>query len=79
MDPVVSSQLSANLLVVAQQGIMDNQRAAQLSTLSFLVEQTSMDIPESFAAQGLERSSRANDFAAFNAADRTPTVKVEKA
>ena len=68
-----------NLKVIAQQGIMNNQQVAQLTQNSFLALQTKMDIAESYAAQGLERGTRANDFAALNAADRTPVVKSEKA
>jgi hypothetical protein len=71
----VGIHLAGNLMVIAQQGVSDNQRGAQLTHLSFLNLQTHMDIAESYAAQGLERAGRANDFAAFNAADRTPVPK----
>lgn len=78
MAIALDDHLGANLGAIMQQGVMDNQRAAQLTSLSFLNLQTQVDIVEAHAAAGLERGNRAGDFAAYNAADRTPVVKVEK-
>jgi len=60
----LDSQLAANLSVVAQQGVADNQRLAQHTLLAF-----QKDLFQ--GAQG----EAGNILAALNAADRTPVVK----
>lgn len=68
MDATVDGQLSANLSVIAQQGVMDNQRLAQNTILAY-----QKDLFQ--GAQG----ETGNILAALNSADRTPVIKVEKA
>ena len=60
----LDSQLAANLSVVAQQGVADNQRLAQHTLLAFQKD----------LFQGAQGES-GNILAALNAADRTPVVK----
>lgn len=62
----LNEQLSAQLTVIAQQGVTDNQRLAQHTLLAFqkdLFQGAQGDTPEILSA--------------LNAADRTPVVKVE--
>lgn len=59
--------LTSNLSVISQQGVMDNQRLAQNTLLAY-----QKDLFQ--GAQG----EAGHILAALNAADRTPTVKVEK-
>ena len=63
----LNEQLSGQLVVLAQQGVADNQRLAQHTLLAF-----QKDIFQ--GAQG----ETGNILAALNAADRTPVVKIEK-
>ncbi len=63
----MNEQLSSQLTVIAQQGVADNQRLAQHTLLAFQKD----------LFQGAQGES-ASIFAALNAADRTPVIKVEK-
>lgn len=63
-----NENLSAQLMVVAAQGVADNQRLAQHTLLAF-----QKDLFQ--GAQG----ETGEILAALNSADRTPVVKVESA
>lgn len=63
----LNEQLSANLAVIAAQGVADNQRLAQHTLLAFQKD----------LFQGAQGDTPAI-LAGMNSADRTPVVKVEK-
>jgi hypothetical protein len=63
----LDSKLDANLAVIAQQGVADNERLAQHTLLAF-----QKDLFQ--GAQG----EMGGILAGLNAADRTPVIKVEK-
>lgn len=62
----LNEQLSANLAVIAAQGVADNQRLAQHTLLAF-----QKDLFQGGQAETGEI------LGAMNAADRTPVVKVD--
>ena len=64
MSVDLDSKLDANLAIIAQQGIADNQRLAQNTPLAY-----QKDLFQ--GAQG----ETGNILAALNAADRTPVIK----
>lgn len=67
MSVDLDSKLDANLAVIAQQGVADNQRLAQNTLLAY-----QKDLFQ--GAQG----ETGTILAALNAADRTPVIKVER-
>lgn len=62
----LNEQLTGQLTVIASQGVADNQRLAQNTLLAYQKD----------LFQG-GQSENPGLFAALNAADRTPVVKVE--
>ena len=63
---------------VARQGVMDNQRSAQLCTNSFIESSHELSIPEAMATSALSLSMAGTQAASMNLGSVTPSPVVLK-